>query len=204
MSDALTPLRLAIADPPYLGRADRWYGDGRGSGRTDAGTGRNGRKPDHHTDAGRWDSLAAHHELIRTMEQEYDGWALAAAADRVHELMAVAPPQAHLCVWVRPNAMPGGGRVMNRWEPVIIRVPDSRRGRRPGMQVSDVLIAPTHRAGFLGSKPQAWTQWVLSLLGAVPEDDVTDVFPGSDAVRDAVRVAMASLSLLDLADGEAS
>lgn len=200
MRTALTPLHLAIADPPYLGRADRWYGDGRGSGRTNAGTGRNGRKPDHHTHAARWDDIATHHDLIRTMEANFDGWALAAAADRVHELMAVAPRQAHLCVWVRPNAMPGGGRVINKWEPVIVRVHDTRRNRRAGMQVSDVLVAPTHRSGFLGSKPEAWTRWVLNLLGATAEDDVTDLFPGSGSVTEAVRFAMQSNSLLDGGD----
>lgn len=179
-------MRLAIADPPYLGRADRWYGDGRGPGRastTAPGTGRNGRKPDRHPDAAYWDTLEAHVGLILNLENQFDGWAMAAHADRVHELMAAAPARARMCVWVRPNAMPGGARLVNRWEPVIVRPPDSRIGRGSGVSVSDVLVEPVRRNGFLGSKPAAWTRWVLTLLGARPGDTVVDLFPGSGAVE---------------------
>jgi len=39
------------------------------------------------------------------------------------------------------------------------------------------------RQGFLGSKPPAWTRWVLGLLGYDPAtDELTDLFPGSGLV----------------------
>lgn len=179
-------MRLAIADPPYLGRADRWYGAGRGSGRTRAGgatRGRNGRKPDQHPDAARWDYPATHVELIERLTAEFDGWAVAGHATSTALLLASAPAGAQLAIWGRPNAIPGGARVINTWEPVVISVPRDRRDRSTGMRTRDLLIAPVRQQGFLGSKPPEWTRWVLDLLGYDPEEDeVTDMFAGSGAV----------------------
>nr|WP_274637086.1 hypothetical protein [Microbacterium bovistercoris] len=179
-------MRLAIADPPYLGRADRWYGDGRGSGRTrtDGGyRGRNGRKPDHHPDAARWDDPAAHRELVERLDAEFDGWAVCGHASTTGLLLAAAPARAQLAIWGRPNAVPGGARVVNTWEPVVVCVPRARRDRSTGLRVRDLLVAPVRRQGFLGSKPPEWTRWVLDMLGYDPSsDELVDVFAGSGAV----------------------
>lgn len=180
-------MRLAIADPPYLGRADRWYGDGRGSGRTraDAGgyRGRNGRKPDHHPEAKVWDDPAAHVALVERLAAEFDGWAVAGHATSARVLLAAAPPSAQLAIWHRPNAVPGGARVVNTWEPVLLSVPKARRDRSTGMRTRDLLTAPVRRQGFLGSKPPEWTRWVLDMLGYDPDtDELVDVFEGSGAV----------------------
>jgi hypothetical protein len=36
----------------------------------------------------------------------------------------------------------------------------------------------------MGAKPQAWTRWVLDMLGYNPETDtVDDLFPGSGAIQ---------------------
>lgn len=175
-------MKLAIADPPYLGRADRWYGAGRGSGRVVNNRGRNGRKPDFHPQAAEWDFPDKHVEMINELSKNYDGWAVAGAAASVGLLLSAAP-EAHLAVWVRPNAMPGGSRLINTWEPVVIMVPSGRLSREKGTSVRDALVAPVLPQGFLGSKPPAWTNWVLDMLGYQPaEDSVTDVFTGSGAV----------------------
>lgn len=175
--------RLAIADPPYLGRADRWYGDGRGSGHADAGTGRNGRKPDHHPDAHEWDRGQRHVDLIADLHRDFDGWALAGSPDSTRLLLASAPNSAQLAIWHRPNAMPGGARLIRTWEPVIVSVPEGRRDRASGDRVRDPLSSPVLPQGFFGSKPPAWTRWCLAMLGYDPaEDEVVDVFPGSGAV----------------------
>ncbi|MDQ0647296.1 hypothetical protein QFZ53_001492 [Microbacterium natoriense] len=70
-------MRLAIADPPYLGRANRWYGSGRGHR---GGVGRAAA----HEAASEWDDPATHRALVERLEAAYDGWAIAAAADSVH------------------------------------------------------------------------------------------------------------------------
>lgn len=176
-------MRLAIADPPYLGRADRWYGDGRGSGRVTNGTGRNGRKPDYHPQAAEWDEPERHERLVRDLACDFDGWAVAGTASSAPLLMSAAPAGTRLAVWVRPNAMPGGSRLICTWEPVVVYVPEGRRDRSSGMSVRDALVAPVLPQGFLGSKPPSWTRWVLDMLGYDPEsDELTDVFEGSGAV----------------------
>lgn len=189
-------MKLTIADPPYLGRADRWYGAGRGGGRTraDGNYVKNGRKPDLHPDAAEWDSPERHQQLIADLERDFDGWALAGAADSLQVLPEAAPPRARIGVWAKRNSIPGGSRVLNRWEPVLFRVPDERRDRSTGLAVSDILISATNtRQGFLGSKPPEWTRWVLGLLGYQPDvDELTDVFPGSGIVA---RVAEGYLPL---------
>lgn len=192
-------MRLAIADPPYLGRAERWYGDGRGSGRNRAAggyIGRNGRKPDHHPDAKVWDDPASHVALVERLSAEYDGWAVAGHATTTGLLLSAAPKGAQLAIWGRPNAIPGGARVVNTWEPVVVYVPQGRRNRDAGLRVRDMLVAPVRRQRFLGSKPPEWTRWVLDMLGYdSASDEVTDVFAGSGAV------AFAADGMLPMAGG---
>lgn len=173
-------MRLAIADPPYLGRSNRWYGDGRGSsgGRHVA---------DHHPEARVWDTAEAHRDLVRRLLDEFDGWAIAAAPDSLPVYLgACVGVVPRVMVWHRRNAPPSGSRVGSMWEPVILRVPDGRSAHGTGLEVSDVLDAAAPRRGFAGSKPDAWTRWVLDALGYRPgEDEVIDLFTGSGAVADA-------------------
>lgn len=177
----MTGLRYAIADPPYLGRAARWYGPGgRGHG---GGRGR----ADEHPDARAYDDPATHAQLVRRLTDEYDGWAIAADQASLPTYLAHAPSDARVLVWHRRNAQPSGGRVLSRWEPVIARVPRSRTRYRDGLAVSDVLDLPIPRSGFTGAKPPEWTAWVLAVLGVDHARDVVDdVFHGSGAVARAL------------------
>jgi hypothetical protein len=74
---------------------------------------------------------------------------------------------------------------------VIVYIPEGRDNRR-GPGVSSVLTtnAPSSRDGresFVGSKPEAWTHWVLEAMGYDPAiDDIHDLFPGSGRVSDAI------------------
>lgn len=186
-------MRLAIADPPYLGRAALWYG---GMGRTKQGArgracGRGDLDAEYHPDAALWDNPNTHRELLRTLDADYPGWAMAASPKSLPLIAGAIPPQARIAVWVVTNAMPDGGRVGHRWEPVIVRVPDGRRGRSTGHAVPDVLSAAHPTAGFVGSKPRAWTLWVLDMLGhRADEDELVDLFAGSGAVSRAAEVLL--------------
>jgi len=145
--------------------------------------GRNGRKPDYHPEAKLWDDPATHVALVARLAADFDGWAVAGHATTTALLLSAAPEGAQLAIWGRPNAIPGGGRVVNSWEPVVIFVPRARRDRAAGMRVRDMLVAPVRRQGFLGSKPPEWTRWVLDMLGYDPAgDELVDVFAGSGAV----------------------
>lgn len=177
-------VRLAIADPPYLGRAATWYGGGQtGTGSTPGRVkGRSRQHDEYHVDAHLWDQPERHHELMDDLERSYDGWALAASAKTLHLIVAAMPDRARIAVWHVTNAIPDGARVRSTWEPVIVRVPEGRRAYGTGLTVPDVLIAPHPMSNFVGSKPAQWTHWVLDMLGHQPGDEITDVFPGSGAV----------------------
>ncbi|NLA65719.1 MAG: hypothetical protein GX862_07310 [Leucobacter sp.] len=170
-------MKLAIADPPYYRRAQRWYGTHRGH--------QNGRgKPDQHPDAATWDQLDTHLELLERLETEFDGWAYAGSPDYLAALAPAIPAHAEIAVWRRGNAIPNGSRIRHLWEFVIVRVPDGRTARGTGLDVDDVLDSGIQtRNRFVGAKPEAWTRWVLALLGHDPgQDEVVDLFPGSGAV----------------------
>lgn len=180
-------MKLAIADPPYLGRANRWYGSGRGSGRVITSAGRPGRKPDFHPDAADWDRVEKHLDLMEGLRRDYDGWVIAGTAESGPVLLAASPVGTRMGVWVRSNAMPAGARVINTYETVVFSVPTARRDRVRGESVRDALVSPVKPSGFLGSKPREWTLWVLGLMGYEPgEDEVTDLFAGSGAVASAI------------------
>lgn len=191
-------MKLAIADPPYpplfrerfdiagggsrvtaRSRATRWYGDGPRS-KTDAP------RADIHPEASKWDEISAHRELLLHLVENYDGWAIATTPDGLGAYHPL-PVNAQIMAWHRPTAMPGGGRLIERWEPVIVFIPEERR-TRASMRVSNVLTAnaPSARGtarSFVGAKPPEWTRWVLDALGYDPEvDELDDLFPGSGAV----------------------
>lgn len=169
-------LRMAIADPPYLGRARRWYGEnGRGSG---GGL----HRADEHPEASNWDDPDSHRALIGWLLGNYDAWAVALHPDSLPLYLAAAPVGVQVMVWHKRNAVPSGARVRNCWEPVLVWTP--RRARGTGLAVNDVLEAPAPGGGFAGAKPAAWTRWVLDALGYDVErgDTVADLFGGSGAV----------------------
>jgi hypothetical protein len=190
-------MKLAIADPPYppifaerrdladgstrltsRSRARRWYGDG-----TRATT--DSPPADFHPRAHEWDDLTEHRQLIERLADEYDGWAIATTPDGLGAYHPL-PVSARVMAWHRPRAMPGGQRLTSKWEPVIVFVPEERRGRDSGPDVPDVLTASSPQ-GFAGAKPALWTRWVLSALGYDPTTDtVDDLFPGSGAVTRAL------------------
>lgn len=175
-------MRLAIADPPYpprnsvggrKNRASRWYGDGQRSV-TDS-------PADHHPDAAEWDDPARHRRLLEQLVDEYDGWAIATSPDGLEAYMPL-PLGVRIMAWVKGNAQPGSHRLRSMWEPVIIAIPPTRINARVLGQIPDVLTAGIPRSGFIGSKPEPWTRWVLEALGYEPGDEVVDLFPGSGAV----------------------
>ena len=143
-------MKLAIADPPYLGRAALWYG---GKGRGKQGTvgraaGRGCLTPEFHPAAHEWDSLAPSRSAVPI------------SGARVLPEQAMAQPS----------------------------------NSTSSTTISSMCLAGLSAAhpvsGFVGSKPSAWTHWVLDLLGFQPGDEVTDVFPGSGAVERAAGVLL--------------
>ncbi len=160
--------RLGYADPPYVGCA-HLYSD----------------QPDY---AGEVD----HGALIRSLEADFDGWVLHAAA--TPKSMAVIAPLveqtgARWCSWVKGfAAFKRNVPVAYAWEPVIIK-PARKPVVSKRLVMRDWIECPiTMRRGLTGAKPEAVCHWAFELLGARPDDTLTDLFPGTGAVSEAWRV----------------
>lgn len=166
-----TPMRLAYADPPYPGLSKRYYGD-------------------HPDFAGEVD----HAELIRRLSIDFDGWALSTNASSLQALLALCPPDVRVAAWHR------GGRHVRSLGPAITWEPVIFRGGRLGVDRPDdpeVTTWHTRRVDSLvhisrprltdasrvvGAKPAAFARWMFDLLGALPDDDFTDLYPGSGGI----------------------
>jgi len=182
----MTSLKLCIADPPYLGRAVRWYGTG------GCGNGHGKGQADNHPEANRWDDPKSHIALVKDLQSNYDGWAIALTVHSLSTYLSVLDTDSRngirVCVWHKPSASPSGSRIGNHWEPVIVKVAKDRKGRQNDLKnTKDVLTANPNRKGFVGSKPIQWTHWVLDLMGYQEGDEVIDLFNGSGAVKEAIK-----------------
>jgi hypothetical protein len=156
------PLRIAYADPPYPGKAARYY------------EGREGY-------AGEVD----HYRLVLSLATSFDGWALSTGAYALRELLPFCPPEARIAPWVKPNGVSGASYgPHNAWEPVIYCPARKLRGG-----VRDWLRAKPARGGgdLPGRKPLAFCGWLFDLLGMVSGDELVDLFPGTGIVSRAWR-----------------
>jgi hypothetical protein len=165
-------VKLAIADPPYYGCSVRLYGD--------------------HPEAHVYDTLDGHQQLIDRLCAEFDGWALCMTSNNLRDILPLCPPDARVAAWVKPfHAYKKGVRPAHSWEPVVFsggrQVATYPEKGQPATTPKDHLAENiTLRKGFTGAKPHRFTWWVLDLLGAEPDDDIADLFPGSGAVTEAI------------------
>lgn len=157
-------MRLAYADPPYLGQGAKHY--------------RN-----EHPDAAAWDTEAEHRGLINLLVNTYDGWALSASSPSLHVLLPMCPPEARIAAWVKPfAAFKVGVNPAYAWEPVIF-VPAPRKHDRSRPTTRDWFShSITLKKGLTGAKPEAFCRWIFDLLRAEPEDTLVDLFPGTGIV----------------------
>jgi hypothetical protein len=184
-------MRLALADPPYLGKSEMWYGEASTAALNFTGTINQAWKADRHPDAAAWDDPMTHRDLVARLVADYDGWAIALLPDNLHDYLSWVPRDTRIAVWHDPSAMPTGSHPRRRWEAVLVaRCPGRRRVGNVPLAVGDVLTChhPGNRVKrgvtvFAGRKPRQWTEWVLAMLGYCPtHDTVDDLFHGSGAV----------------------
>ncbi len=157
-----SPRRFAYADPPYPGFAKRLYGG----------------EP---TYAGEVD----HAELIASLVDRCDGWALSTGAYALREILPLCPPEVRVCAWVKPIGVSSKTfGLHNCWEPILV-VPG--RQLRPGKR--DWFAAQPARKGgtLMGRKPLAFAAFLFDALGALPGDELDDLFPGTGIIGRAWR-----------------
>jgi hypothetical protein len=153
------PLRLAYADPPYLGKAALYR--------------------DHPDYGGEVDHAA----LIERLAA-YDGWALSTSAQALPAVLALCPPRVRVAAWHRGERPARSRWPLHAWEPVIYH---GGRQLVSGQRRADWLVCGVGPLGSLpgrviGAKPAAMRRWIFTLLDAAPGDTLDDLFPGSGAV----------------------
>lgn len=173
-------LDFTYADPPYLGNC-AIYGH-------------------FHPDGRCWDDVETHALLVaRLVASSPKGWALSLSAESLRVVLSFCPPSARPCVWIKPNGADSRTYGLHALTEYVI-VYGGRRVR-PG--VRDFLIAKPARKGgdLLGRKPIAFAAWVFDLLGMMPGDRLTDLFPGTGIMGRAWRELSSRAALSDAGDG---
>lgn len=180
LSESIKLVRIGYADPPYIGCAHRYR--------------------DQSDYAGEVDHLA----LIERLDTEFDGWVLHAAATP-HSMAVLAPvvsaTGARWMAWVKGfAAFKRHVSVAYAWEPVIVKP-----ARKPVVSKRLVLrdwVAEniTLRRGLTGAKPEAVCHWAFEVVGARPDDELIDLFPGTGAVTRAWSTRRGKFLLPDAAE----
>ncbi len=160
---ASSPLRLAYADPPYPGKAAMYR--------------------EHPDFAGEVD----HHALVTRLCDEFpDGWALSTSAVALRDVLASCPPAVRVAAWVRGERPTVSYRPLSAWEPVIYHggraYLSSVDARRVDALTHVARARTTDPRRVVGAKPAAFCWWLFDLLGALPGDELVDLFPGSQGV----------------------
>jgi hypothetical protein len=168
------PMKFAYADPPYLGLAEKFYGDPT------------------------YDDPKAHVALVARLCDEFsDGWAMSLSSVTLRTILPMCPEKARVAAWVKPFAsFKPGVNPAYVWEPVIFF---GGRGKRP-RNIDTIRDYHSENAamkrGFQGCKPPGFAQWIVQLLGADVRrgDTITDLFHGSGAMLGVWRMNVSGVS----------
>jgi hypothetical protein len=152
-------MRIAYADPPYPGCAKLYAG---------------------HPD---YDGEVDHADLIRDMQDNYDGWLLHTSSVALRTILQFVPDGCRVMAWVKGfAAFKRNVSVAYAWEPVIVK-PARKPVVSKRLVMRDWIECPiTLRRGLVGAKPEKVCHWAFEMLGAHPADDLVDMFPGTGAV----------------------
>lgn len=160
-------MKIGYLDPPYPGCAHLYR--------------------DHEDYGGEVDHAA----LIAAAERDYDGWVLHTSATTG---LAVVMPLVRgiegvrVMAWLKPfSAFKRNVSVAYSWEPVIVKaarkpVVSKRQVMRDFIEEPAVRESITMKRGLTGAKPERVCHWAFEMVGARPEDELVDLFPGSGAV----------------------
>ena len=157
------PLRLAYADPPYPGKAFLYRGHPDFAGEVD------------------------HRALIGRLVDEFpDGWALSTSAAALSDVLASCPAGVRVAAWFRGERPGRSWRPLSAWEPVVCFAGRAYLsevdGRRLDALVHVARARSTDPGRVIGAKPAEFAWWLFDLLGALPGDELVDLFPGSGGV----------------------
>jgi hypothetical protein len=172
-------LKMAYADPPYLGCAKILYGE-------------------YHRRAGDYDKLVTHIKLVKKLMREYpDGWALSLLTSTLPLLWPYFPKKIHIGAWVkRYGPFKKNVNPAYFWEPVVFYGGRPRGDKKK--YIYDWVCAQVVTGPFFpGRKPDEFSFWVFEMLGMEAGDKFIDLFPGSKAVGKAWQMFSRQAKLFD-------
>lgn len=147
-------MNIAYADPPYIGCANKY--------------------PEK--------TEVDHEGLINQMTTFHTCWALSCSSSSLKRILSYCPDDVRIAAWVKPfcsfkpNVNPAYA-----WEPVVFWHPRARDRKEP--TIRDWVSANiTLKKGLVGAKPPAFCFWLFNLLGARPDDEFRDYYPGTGIV----------------------
>lgn len=128
-----------------------------------------------------------HAELVARLVREFpDGWALSTSAAALPKVLALCPPGVRVAAWFRGERPTVAHVPLSSWEPVILSggraYPSPVDARRLDALVHVSRPRLTDPARVVGAKPARFCWWLFDLLGALPGDELVDLFPGSRGV----------------------
>src|SRR4051794_2920420 len=123
--------------------------------------------------------------MIRRLLAEFDGWALSCSMRSLAFVLRFCPVDVLVLAWVKPISPPMGDHRIYSWEPVVMY-----GTRRPTTPTRTHIVASPPQFTFrarpdehvIGEKPDAFCRWLFAAAGLTPDDEFTDLFPGSGAV----------------------
>lgn len=155
-------MRIAYADPPYPQQSYLYK---------------------NHPDYG---GEVDHAELIARLDRDYDGFVLHTSSTALPVIVPLLPGGVRIMSWVKPfAAFKRNVSVAYAWEPVIVKA-----ARKPVVSKRLVMrdwveCGITLRKGLAGAKPEKVCHWAFEVVGARPEDELVDLYPGTGAVTKA-------------------
>lgn len=152
-------MKAAYADPPYIGKAKKHYGDDPQSAEVD-------------------------HDALLAKLNRYDAWALSCNSSTLYQILHLehCPPDVRIASWVKPwAAYKPGVNPAYTWEPVLF-CGSRKRGRYEDKARDSIVCSVQMKSQITGQKPRQFCYWLFELLGLQPGDEFVDMFPGSGAV----------------------
>lgn len=143
-------MRLAYADPPYPGKADRYV-----------------------------ENEEVDHVALIARLREYDGWALSTDEKNLRYVLGLCPEGTRVIAWCRPNVAPFPPYPFAAWEPVMCWPARPRHESVRSYAEITSVGGHMARKNYRGQKPRGFCEWVIRCLGATPDDSMDDLFPGS-------------------------
>ena len=143
-------MRVAYADPPYIGCAGLYEG-----------------------------GVEVNHKILIDHLTSFDGWALSCHSPSLKVILPMCPDDVRIASWVKPfcSFKPNVNPAYS-WEPVIYK-PVRKLGRDHATTKDHVVASITLKKGLTGAKPPAFCLWLFDLLQMTPTDELHDLFPGT-------------------------